>query len=32
MNYTIGQKLSRILFLVCAIAIVLLDFLVWRPG
>lgn len=32
MNYTVGQKLSRILFLACVFATVLMDFLVWRPG
>ena len=32
MKHNIGDKLSRILFLACIFAIVLMDFLVWRPG
>jgi hypothetical protein len=32
MNLTIGQKVSRALFLAALITVLLLDLLVWRPG
>jgi len=32
MIYTWGEKVSRVLFLLACIVILLMDLLVWRPG
>lgn len=32
MNLTIGQRASRVLFLLALIGVLLMDLFVWRPG